>query len=104
MAEYINVAKVTEIPVGSAKVVEVNGKKIALFHVADQFYALDDRCSHAEASLAKGYVEDGSISCPLHGARFCLETGKNLCLPAVTPVSSYEVKVQGEDIYLGGCP
>lgn len=104
MAEYTNVAKVAEIPVGSAKVVEVNGKKIALFHVADQFYALDDRCSHAEASLAKGYVEDGSVSCPLHGARFCLKTGKNLCLPAVTPVSSYEVKVEGEDIYLGGCP
>ncbi len=100
MADFVEVAKTTDIPAGKAKVVEVQGKKIAIFHVDGQFYAIDDTCSHEDASLAAGTVEGTEVMCPLHGARFDLRTGKNLSLPAVFPVQSYELKIENDAIFI----
>ena len=100
MAEFMEVAKTSEIPAGGAKVVEVNGKKIAIFHVDGEFYAIDDTCSHEDASLAAGTVDGTEVMCPLHGARFDLKTGKNLSLPAVFPVQSYALKIENGVIYI----
>ena len=73
---------------------------IAIFKLDDGFYAIDDTCTHAEASLSEGEVYDGVVECPLHGAEFDIRTGKNLTLPAVTPVRSYPVKVEEGDILI----
>lgn len=92
----IRVAKVEEIAEHTGKTFEVEGKRIALFRVGDHFYALDDTCSHAEASLGEGEVDadELTIECPRHGATFDLKTGRARTLPAHVPVSSYPVWVE----------
>jgi 3-phenylpropionate/trans-cinnamate dioxygenase ferredoxin subunit len=94
MAEYVRVAKTEEIPAGQGKAVTVDGHRIAIFNVEGAFYAIDDTCTHEEASLAEGPVYGDIVACPKHGSRFHLLTGRVLSLPAVIPVSTYPVKVE----------
>jgi 3-phenylpropionate/trans-cinnamate dioxygenase ferredoxin subunit len=63
-------------------------------------YALLDECSHQDVRLSDGEVEDGKIECWLHGSQFDLESGKPTCLPAVDPVPTYPVTIEGGDIYV----
>jgi len=98
MAEFVRVAKADEIVPGTAKRIEVDGEPVALFNVEGEFHAIGDVCSHAQASLSEGYLEDDVVECPLHGARFNVRTGKNLSLPALFPVAQYEVKVEGGEL------
>ncbi|MBF5007161.1 3-phenylpropionate/cinnamic acid dioxygenase ferredoxin subunit [Diaphorobacter caeni] len=77
---------------GGALKVEVNGLEIALFHIGGEYFAVDDRCSHGNASMSEGYVEDdGTVECPLHAARFCVRTGVPLCQPATDAIRTYPV-------------
>ena len=69
-----------------------------LANVDDEYYAIDDVCTHDGGPLDQGEVFDNEIECPRHGARFDVRTGKALTLPAVVPVKSYPVKVEGNDI------
>lgn len=94
MADFVKVAGADELPPGSAKCVVVGRKRIALYNVDGALYATDDTCTHATASLAEGYLDGHEIECPLHGARFDVRTGQALCLPAVKPVATYEVKAE----------
>lgn len=75
-------------------------KPIAIFHLDDGFYAIEDRCSHEEAALSEGEIENGKVECPMHGALFDIKTGKNLSLPAVLPVKSYRVKIENGDLFI----
>lgn len=95
---FVKVATVGELAPGKVKRVETGDDSIAIFNVDGEFYAIGDTCSHEEASLADGDVFNDVVECPLHGAEFDLRTGRNLCLPAVTPVPSYRVIVEGSDI------
>ena len=83
---------------GQAKVVEVQGKRIALCNVNGAIYAIDDLCTHDNGPLGEGEIFNGQIECPRHGARFDVRTGKVVCLPAVIPVRTYEVKIEGDEI------
>lgn len=74
--------------------------EICLVRLGDRYYALDNRCTHAEAQLSAGDVEEGEIACPLHGARFDLKTGRAMTPPATMPVRTHEVKVDGDDLYV----
>jgi 3-phenylpropionate/trans-cinnamate dioxygenase ferredoxin subunit len=67
---------------------------------ADQVYALNDKCSHGEISLSEGFVDSETIECWAHGAKFSLETGEALTLPAFEPVAKYEVIIDNGDIFL----
>ncbi|MEP7159946.1 MAG: bifunctional 3-phenylpropionate/cinnamic acid dioxygenase ferredoxin subunit [Dermatophilaceae bacterium] len=106
MSESIKVAAIDEIPEGGATVVpgatNGTGEDITVFHCGGSFYALDDTCSHAQASLAEGWVEDGQVECPLHGAAFDLRTGEALCPPATRPVATHKVEVRDGQVWL--CP
>ena len=93
-------AGVAEIPPGQGRRFDVNGFRIAVFNAGGTFYAVDDTCTHEEASLAEGPVSGEIVACPKHGSRFHLPTGRVLSLPAVRPVNTYEVKVEGADILL----
>lgn len=92
--DYVRVASVDEITPGTAKLVHINGYKVAVFNVNGTFYAIDDTCTHEEASLAGGSVYGDIVACPKHGSRFHLPTGRVLSLPAVVPVDMYPVKVE----------
>lgn len=71
---------------------------IAVFNDEGEFFALSDTCSHGQASLAEGEVSNREIECPLHWGRFKLETGKACALPALLPVTSYPVTVDGNRV------
>lgn len=101
MTEWIEVAKTSEFELTDRKLVDLGGHdQIGLFKVGNQFHAVSAWCSHQKTTILTGDVEDFEIECPLHGARFDLRTGKNLCLPAVKPIASYPVKVEGDTVYL----
>ena len=99
MSEY-KVAQASELPPGEMKAVEVNGEPIALYNVEGAFYATCDTCSHEEASLADGWLDDDVVTCPSHGAEFNVRTGEVLSLPATEPVATYPVRVEGDEIYV----
>ncbi len=100
MAEWIKVATVDELPPGERIVVDVDYEWVAIFNVNGTLYAINDTCSHAEASLAEGDLDGHEIACPLHGARFDIRTGDVLSSPAAVGVDTYEVKIEGGDIYI----
>jgi 3-phenylpropionate/trans-cinnamate dioxygenase ferredoxin subunit len=100
MAEYVAVAMIDELPPGKSKVVTANGRRIAVFNVDGTFYAIDDTCTHEEASLAEGTLSGEIVTCPAHGSRFNVRTGRVLSLPAVIPVSTYPVKVEDGNVLL----
>ena len=77
-SEFVEVAKVNEIPLGKMKYVELNGKEIMIANIDGKFYALNDRCSHMNASLSMGNVKDNIVTCPFHGARFDVTSGKKV--------------------------
>lgn len=73
---------------------------VAVFEVDGEYFALDDLCSHDEASLSEGYVDGDVVECPYHLARFCIRTGQALSLPATRPVRSHAVRVDSGKIYV----
>lgn len=96
----IEIAPVADFPQGSGLRVEVGEHRVAMFKVGESIYALGDRCSHAEASLAEGETFDDEVECPRHGAAFALATGQALTLPATEAVATYDVEVDDGIVYL----
>ncbi|HWI61427.1 MAG TPA: bifunctional 3-phenylpropionate/cinnamic acid dioxygenase ferredoxin subunit [Symbiobacteriaceae bacterium] len=96
----VKAAEVHEIPEGRGKRVLIKRRAIAIFNCGGTYYAVDDTCSHADASLAEGefHKDTCQVACPLHGARFDVKTGEALSLPAVTPVETYKVTIDGTAI------
>jgi 3-phenylpropionate/trans-cinnamate dioxygenase ferredoxin subunit len=100
MAEWIKVGEVGTPPLGEVKVIMPRGQRIALANVDGEYYAIDDVCTHDGGPLDQGEVFDHQIECPRHGARFDVRTGKALTLPAIFPVKTYPVRVDGNDILI----
>jgi len=98
MPEFVRVAKTENIPAGQARMVEVNGKEIALFNVAGSFHAIDNTCTHVGGPLCEGELEGIEVTCPWHGAVFDVTTGQVLGPPAPESVARYSVRVEGSDI------
>ena len=99
----IEVAKTTDIPEGEARRFVVDRIEVAVANLGQgRFYAVDDICSHAEASLSEGEVDvdDETIECPRHGSVFDLVTGRPKSLPATVPVVTFPVKVEGDTILI----
>jgi 3-phenylpropionate/trans-cinnamate dioxygenase ferredoxin subunit len=97
----VRVCSVDDVKPDSAIRVDAAGHRIAVVRIGESdWYALADRCSHAEASLAGGEVwpEEREIECPKHGSSFSLETGEPMTLPATQPVPVYRVRVVGDDV------
>jgi 3-phenylpropionate/trans-cinnamate dioxygenase ferredoxin subunit len=96
----IKVAALDDVPQGRGHRVDVAGHRVALFRIDDSVYAIGDRCSHAEASLADGEVFDGAVECPRHGSEFDLTTGEPGAFPATQPVAVYTAEVDAGEIFL----
>jgi 3-phenylpropionate/trans-cinnamate dioxygenase ferredoxin subunit len=77
---------------------EKSGRTICVTRVGDEIFAIDDTCSHSDASLSEGEVTGFKIECWLHGAEFDLRTGEALTPPAVAPVKVYPVTVDGDSV------
>ena len=91
-----------ELKSGDARRFDVDAHRIALIRIGDDFYAIGDRCSHQDYSLAEGevYPEEREIECWKHGSTFSLETGEPQSLPATRPVPVYSVTVEDGDVFV----
>ena len=97
----VRICAVEDIKPGKAIRVRVGDLAVAIVRTkAGEVRALDDKCSHGEISLSEGFVDNETIECWAHGAKFSLETGAALTLPAFEPVAVYEVLIDNGDIYL----
>ncbi len=100
MDAFVPVAKISEVPPGSSKVVVVQGHPVALFNVDGTFYALSNVCLHRGGPIGEGTLDDGTVTCPLHGWEYDVRTGKNVANP-MARLKTYSVRVEGDDILVG---
>ena len=98
MPHFIKVATTDELADQQAKLVELEGQKIALFRVDGSLYALSDACTHRGGPLSEGELEGAEVTCPWHGAKFDIRTGAVVGPPAPQAVKSYPVRVTGADV------
>ena len=103
MGEFVKVARAADLAPGQGTVVDVAGTPIALFNVDGSFYAVHNTCQHQGGPLAEGSVAGTVISCPWHGWRYELSTGKCLTLPDAR-IARFEVKVDGEAVMINPDP
>lgn len=97
----IRICAVEDIKLGKAIRVKVGEEAIAIVRTkAGEVKAINDKCSHGEISLSEGFIDNETIECWAHGAKFSLATGEALTLPAFEPVAVYEVIIDNGDIFL----
>lgn len=82
-----------DIPPGERIFLEIDGEPIVVFNVGGSFFAIGDRCTHDDGPLGDGDLENHTVSCPRHGAKFDIRNGNALTLPAVEPTTSFPTRV-----------
>jgi len=104
MSDFERVASVEELQPGGRLSVLVDDTPVLLLQTQDGYRAIEDVCTHDGQPLTDGPIQDGAVTCPRHGARFDLATGKPLCMPATGPLTVYEVQVESGAILLRAAP
>ena len=97
VAEFVEVAKVRDIPPGEARVVVVAGHPLALFNAGGEFFALENTCLHRGGPIGEGVLENGVVTCPWHGWQYDVRTGENIVNP-VARLRTFRVKVEGDAV------
>jgi len=102
MPDFVRVAKVTDLPDPGKMLVEAGERLIVLFRVGGKFYAIDDVCTHDGGPLSEGNLDAKActIACPRHGAKFDIRSGAALTMPATQATEAFEVKVDGDDVFV----
>ena len=96
MGTEVRVCSTTDVPAPSSRRFDVDGHRLCVVHLEDDWYVIGDQCSHADDSLTEGdlWVDECEIECPKHGSTFDLRTGEPQTLPATKPVPVYDVRVE----------
>jgi nitrite reductase/ring-hydroxylating ferredoxin subunit len=90
----LTLCKAEDITSGESLLVELEDyPPLAVFNIAGEYFVINDTCSHGDASLCDGEIEDGEVECPWHNAKFCIKSGKALTFPAIEPQKSYKTWV-----------
>jgi len=104
---FVKVAETSEISAGKMKMVKVEEKEILIANVDGNYYAIANRCTHKGGDLSKGSLNGNIVTCPVHGARFDVTTGKTISGPKILffksktqDEPSFEVKIEGKDVML----
>ena len=92
------VAALADLADDAALPTKLGNRRIALYRLDGTVYALDDVCTHALALLSQGFIENGAVECPLHGARFDIATGRCLSPPATVDLRTYAVRIEGGEV------
>ena len=100
MTEFTRVAGAGEIAAGAGKIVDVNGNPVAVWNINGNYYAFQNVCPHRGGPVGEGEIEGNIITCPWHGFRFDVTNGACAQNPAMK-ISTYEVRVEGNDIKIG---
>ena len=103
MSNFIPVAKTSDLPDPGQTLLEVEDRIVVLFRVGNEYFCIDDVCTHDGGPLSEGRLDDHAIACPRHGAKFDIRTGKALTMPATVDTAAHEVKVEGDQILVRLC-
>jgi 3-phenylpropionate/trans-cinnamate dioxygenase ferredoxin subunit len=98
--DFRRVASVSELPPNTLLSVDLGEFSVCLANADGQIYAFRDNCTHRDFPLSAGEIDDGTIECTWHGARFDMATGRATRLPAIKPVQTFEVRVENDDILI----
>jgi 3-phenylpropionate/trans-cinnamate dioxygenase ferredoxin component len=98
--QWLDAGAIESLSDGEAHSIAVGRKSIAVARSGDDFYAIEDICTHDGEPLTGGAIEGAEIICPRHGARFCLRTGEALTPPAYEPVRVFETKLEGGRLWV----
>ncbi|CAB3754866.1 non-heme iron oxygenase ferredoxin subunit [Paraburkholderia solisilvae] len=93
-------ARVDEVEPGEVKGYRIDTIPVALYNLDGEFFATHDTCTHAQACLSDGYLEDGKIECPLHQGLFDVRTGKAVSGPVDVDVKTFPVRVEGDEVLI----
>ncbi len=96
---FLRAAKKDEVPAGTIREFQVDGKTIALANVDGSFHAINNTCLHRGGPLGQGELEGKVVTCPWHGWQYDVTSGKVTMNPSVG-VDSYAVEVRGEDVWV----
>lgn len=99
-ANLVRIAKADDIPPGQVKVFRAGDVRLAICRVDEEFYAIEDVCTHDDGPLGEGSLLGTAIECPRHGARFDVRTGEALRMPAAAPVQTFPVQVKDGEIFV----
>jgi len=99
VAEFVEVAKVRDIPPGSSRIVVVAGHPVAVLHAGDGFYALENVCLHRGGPVGEGVLEEFIVTCPWHGWEYDVRTGENVVNP-MARLRTFRVKVEGDSVFI----
>jgi 3-phenylpropionate/trans-cinnamate dioxygenase ferredoxin subunit len=101
MSAFVEIPEALALSDPGNCLLELGDRVVALFHVAGNYYCIDDVCTHDGGPLAEGKLCDTfSIACPRHGAKFDIRTGKALTMPATADTVAHEVKVENGKVYI----
>lgn len=98
---YFQVLAEEDLASGERIFIEVDNEPVVIFKVGENLYAIGDRCTHDDGPLGDGELEDHQITCPRHGAKFDIVSGKAMSLPAVEPTKVYPVRIIDGQIEIG---
>jgi 3-phenylpropionate/trans-cinnamate dioxygenase ferredoxin subunit len=93
MSKWITIFNENVLMNGENSVIDVDGTDVAIFKIDDEFFAIEDVCSHDGTEIASGELDGDEIICPRHGARFCVKTGAVKSAPAYEDIHSYPVRI-----------
>lgn len=98
--DWIDVARVGEIAENESILYDLDDEDIAVYNLDGQYFAIEDRCTHDGGDLASGWVDDGCVVCPRHGARFDIRTGQVMAPPAYEDIHAFPVRVHQDMIQI----
>lgn len=101
MSDFQRVASISEIAVGGRLSAIVDDRAILILRIGNEFFAIEDVCTHDGQPLTDGPVSGCEITCPRHGARFDVTNGKAMCMPATSPIPRFAVKVEEGAVFVG---
>lgn len=102
MSDFKTVAHINDLQPNEATVVSYGRMWVILFNIEGTYYAIEDRCSHADVELSDGQIDLQAcqIQCPKHGSKFDIKSGAALTPPAILPVRVFDVRTENEDIQI----
>lgn len=98
MSEFFRVAGKNDLEDGANRLIEVDERLVILSRIGNDYFCIDDVCTHDGGTLSDGKFEGCEIECPRHGAKFDVRTGKAMCMPATQDTTAHEVKIDGDDV------
>ena len=100
MSEFIQVAKVSDVAKSGKVILEVEDRMVVLLHINDQFFCIDDVCTHDGGPLGEGELCGYELACPRHGAKFDVRNGAALTMPATEATVVHEIKIEGDNVFV----